>query len=112
MQYFDHDIGFREKRQFFRRKLLKIAENCDHNIDPSGHPDSKFAIIVAMSAVQFSHLLSSFKPPCWLLAYQKQGDRTSLLKSCPNCSPTNLFGEISALQVPWKRVAQTFAQRP
>jgi hypothetical protein len=22
------------KRQFFRRKLAKIAENCDHNIDP------------------------------------------------------------------------------
>jgi hypothetical protein len=29
-----HDIGFWEKRQFFRRKLSKIAENCDHNIDP------------------------------------------------------------------------------
>jgi hypothetical protein len=35
MQNFDHNIGFREKRQFFRRKLAKIAENCDHNIDPS-----------------------------------------------------------------------------
>jgi hypothetical protein len=23
---------------FFRRKLGKIAENGDHNIDPSGHP--------------------------------------------------------------------------
>jgi hypothetical protein len=34
MQNFDHNIGFWEKRQFFRRKLLKIAENCDHNIDP------------------------------------------------------------------------------
>jgi hypothetical protein len=22
---------------FFRRKLAKIAENCDHNIDPVGH---------------------------------------------------------------------------
>jgi hypothetical protein len=29
MQNFDHDIGFWEKRQF-----SKIAENCDHNIDP------------------------------------------------------------------------------
>jgi hypothetical protein len=29
---FDHNIG--EKRQFFRRKLAKIAEKCDHNIDP------------------------------------------------------------------------------
>jgi hypothetical protein len=34
MQNVDHNIGFWEKRQFFRRKLSKIAENCDHNIDP------------------------------------------------------------------------------
>jgi hypothetical protein len=34
VQNFDHNIGFREKRQIFRRKLAKIAENCDHNIDP------------------------------------------------------------------------------
>jgi hypothetical protein len=34
MKNFDHSIGFCEKRQFFRRKLTKIAENCDHNIDP------------------------------------------------------------------------------
>jgi hypothetical protein len=34
MQNFDHNIGFWEKLQFFRRKLSKIAENCDHNIDP------------------------------------------------------------------------------
>jgi hypothetical protein len=33
MQKLDHNIGFWEKRQFFRRKLAKIAENCDHNID-------------------------------------------------------------------------------
>jgi hypothetical protein len=30
----DNNIGFWEKRQFFRRKLAKNAENCDHNIDP------------------------------------------------------------------------------
>jgi hypothetical protein len=30
----DHNIGFWEKRQFFRWKLAKIAENSDHNIDP------------------------------------------------------------------------------
>jgi hypothetical protein len=30
----DHNIGFWEKCQFCRRKLAKIAENCDHNIDP------------------------------------------------------------------------------
>jgi hypothetical protein len=34
MQKFHHNISFWEKRQFFRRKLSKIAENCDHNIDP------------------------------------------------------------------------------
>jgi hypothetical protein len=28
-----HNIGFGEKRQFFRRKLAKTAENCYHNID-------------------------------------------------------------------------------
>jgi hypothetical protein len=27
-------LVFDKKRQFFRRKLSKIAENCDHNIDP------------------------------------------------------------------------------
>jgi hypothetical protein len=32
---FDHNIVFLEKRQLFRRKLAKIAENCDHNINPS-----------------------------------------------------------------------------
>jgi hypothetical protein len=34
MQKIDHNIGFWEKRQIFRRKLSKIAKNCDHNIDP------------------------------------------------------------------------------
>jgi hypothetical protein len=34
MQNFDHNIGFWEKRQFFRQKVSKIAKNCDHNIDP------------------------------------------------------------------------------
>jgi hypothetical protein len=27
-------LVFEKKRQLFRRKLSKIAENCDHNIDP------------------------------------------------------------------------------
>jgi hypothetical protein len=27
-------LVFKKNRQFFRRKLVKIAENCDHNIDP------------------------------------------------------------------------------
>jgi hypothetical protein len=34
LKNFDHNIGFWEKRQFSRRKLVKIAENCDPNIDP------------------------------------------------------------------------------
>jgi hypothetical protein len=31
----DSNIGFLEKSQIFRRKLGKIAENCDHNMDPN-----------------------------------------------------------------------------
>jgi hypothetical protein len=27
-------LVFEKKRQFFRRKFAKIAENCDYNIDP------------------------------------------------------------------------------
>jgi hypothetical protein len=34
MQNFHHIFGFEKKNQFFRQKLAKIAENCDHNIDP------------------------------------------------------------------------------
>jgi hypothetical protein len=34
MQIFDHNIVVLEKRHFCRQKLAKIAENCDHNIDP------------------------------------------------------------------------------
>jgi hypothetical protein len=37
MQKLDRNIGFWEKRHFFRRKLSKIAENCDHNIGPRSH---------------------------------------------------------------------------
>jgi hypothetical protein len=34
MKKIDHNIGFWEKRLFFRRQLAKISENNDHNIDP------------------------------------------------------------------------------
>jgi hypothetical protein len=37
MKNLDHKIGFEEKRQFFGRKVSKIAQNCDHHIDPRGH---------------------------------------------------------------------------
>jgi hypothetical protein len=30
LQKLDYNIGFYEKRQFFRIKLAKIEENCDH----------------------------------------------------------------------------------
>jgi hypothetical protein len=34
-------IIFGEKRQFFRRKLVKIVENYDHNIDPQVYDDAR-----------------------------------------------------------------------
>jgi hypothetical protein len=34
MQIFDHSICFGKNANVFRRKLAKIAENCNHNIDP------------------------------------------------------------------------------
>jgi hypothetical protein len=46
MQTFDHNIGFWEKRQFFRQKLTKIAENCDHYIDPGSWDNWKTGDIV------------------------------------------------------------------
>jgi hypothetical protein len=32
-QNFEPNIGLNEKRHFFRRKMAKSAENCDHSID-------------------------------------------------------------------------------
>jgi hypothetical protein len=49
MQIFDHNIGFGEKRQFFRRKLAKIAENCDHNIDPWSQKQQTFNEVWTLS---------------------------------------------------------------
>jgi hypothetical protein len=40
LQKFDHNIGFQEKRQFFRPKLSKIVENCD--IEPPSYIKSLF----------------------------------------------------------------------
>jgi hypothetical protein len=36
------NMGFWEKRKFFRRNWAKIAENCDHNIDPWRRKSQKF----------------------------------------------------------------------
>jgi hypothetical protein len=35
-------LVFEYKSQFFRRKLAKIAENCDHSIHPSSEIEFKF----------------------------------------------------------------------
>jgi hypothetical protein len=34
MQNFNHNIGFEKNAIFFAENLAKIAENCDHNINP------------------------------------------------------------------------------
>jgi hypothetical protein len=34
IQKLDHVIGYQDKHPLFRRKLVKIAKNGDHNIDP------------------------------------------------------------------------------
>jgi hypothetical protein len=39
LQFFNTNFG---NIGFFRRKLVKIAENCDHNIDPSSEKSCKF----------------------------------------------------------------------
>jgi hypothetical protein len=67
MQIFDHNIGFLEKRQFFRRKLSKIAENCDHNIDPKTRQWTK---------------------------YVKCGVDVKILKSCLNLAGAEIGGNI------------------
>jgi hypothetical protein len=52
----DHNIGFWEKRQFFRRKLSKIDENNDHNIDPRSEKIAQnlAPIFVKISAYLFT----------------------------------------------------------
>jgi hypothetical protein len=45
----DHNIGIKEKRQFFRWNLGKIAENCDHNIDPCN------SRALSRSIISFNH---------------------------------------------------------
>jgi hypothetical protein len=39
-----HNILFEEKRKFVCRKLLKIAENGDHNIDPKLYRQCKMKL--------------------------------------------------------------------
>jgi hypothetical protein len=66
MQNFDHNIGFREKRQLFRRKLSKIAENCDHNIDerkfsPSEKIDGEIFKIEDFQLKPFRRMFNNLK---------------------------------------------------
>jgi hypothetical protein len=49
-----NNIGFWEKRQFFRRKLSKIAENCDHNIGPR-----TIEYVVVLAPADMTGLLTS-----------------------------------------------------
>jgi hypothetical protein len=48
MQNFDHNIGFWEKNANFLPKIGKIAENCDHNVDPS-------------SLIRFENIFTTYK---------------------------------------------------
>jgi hypothetical protein len=56
MQNFDQNIGFWEKRQFFRPKLSKIAENCDHNIDPRWLSYQNLIILVYITNICDLHI--------------------------------------------------------
>jgi hypothetical protein len=50
-QKIDHNLGFVEKRQVIRRKLAKVAENCDHTIDLSLSNDKMLKKLLKMSDV-------------------------------------------------------------
>jgi hypothetical protein len=54
MQNVDHNIGFWEKRQFFHRKLSKMVENCDHNIDPRTWGSSQTIPFYKISLLEWS----------------------------------------------------------
>jgi hypothetical protein len=46
-------FGFCEKRQFSRRKLAKISENCDHNIGPRSG-ELKYGITMSVALLSLS----------------------------------------------------------
>jgi hypothetical protein len=47
LQKFDHNFGFWEKRQYFRRKLAQIADNCDDMyIDPWSRFDKLVSAVI------------------------------------------------------------------
>jgi hypothetical protein len=59
----DLNIGFWEKRQFFRQKLSKIAEKCDHNIGPRlGDCLLWAAFLNYTGSPQFWSAVSMYKP--------------------------------------------------
>jgi hypothetical protein len=60
---FDHNIGFWEKRHFFRQKLSKIAENCDHNIGPRlGEFSTNVRLLTLDSDLKMTEVAQMFWP--------------------------------------------------
>jgi hypothetical protein len=67
-----HNIGFCEKRQFFRRKLSKTAEICDHNIVPrlvrkegATKVQFKYDRTFCMGQMYIFIILKTFSPKSW-----------------------------------------------
>jgi hypothetical protein len=59
-------LFFEKNANFFRLKLSKIAENCDHNIDQSGHPARKRNVYLSLAdwLLNYSSRTWSREPPC------------------------------------------------
>jgi hypothetical protein len=47
-------LVYEKNANFFCRKLSKIAENCNYNIDPSGHPGCEGNWVQGSSTLQVS----------------------------------------------------------
>jgi hypothetical protein len=65
----DHNIDFWENRNFCVRKLLKIAENCDHYIDPPLSPIVLKLVLVYLGPKYTKHKKTLYKSP-----FQSFGD--------------------------------------
>jgi hypothetical protein len=79
MQIFANNIVFLEKCQMFHRKLAKIADNCDHNIDPwSRIVEKECTKKIQSSIFQFSKqnllkIIGKGDQPVYLYPPYKQG---------------------------------------
>jgi hypothetical protein len=57
---------FEKNANFFRRKLSKIAENCDHNIDPwSRCPSARGLILKMIFQLEVIGRAQLVGPPAW-----------------------------------------------